>query len=92
MASVVNVEVVHLKLSSVVVESECRRDGYYYAKRFNGNFVIVKSVNGLLITLDGHYLAPWDVDYVEIDSRRDNLKDMYEMRISNHSENSQPTE
>ena len=92
MASVVNVEVVHLKLSSVVVESECRKDGYYYAKQFNGNFVIVKSVNGLLITLDGHYLAPWDVDYVEIDSRRDNLKDMYEMRISSHSENSQPTE
>ena len=92
MASVVNVEVVHLKLGSAVVESECRRDGYYYAKRFNGNFVIVKSVNGLLITLDGHYLAPCDVDYVEIDSRRDNLKDMYEMRISSHSENSQPTE
>ena len=85
MASVVNVEVEHLKLSLAVVESECRRDGYYYAKRFNGNFVIVKSVNGLLITLDGHYLAPWDVDYVEIDSRRDNLKDMYEMRIAHHS-------
>ena len=89
MVSVANVEVEPLKLSLAVVESECRKDGYYYAKRFNGNFVIVKSVNGLLITLDGHYLAPWDVDYVEINSRRDNLKDMYEMRITDNAKNSE---
>lgn len=91
MASVENVEAEHLKLSLAVAESECRRDGYYYAKRFNGIFVIVKSVNGLLITLDGHYLAPCDVVYVEINSRRDNLKDMYEMRIAHYSKDKEST-
>ena len=52
MASVANEEVEHLKLSLAVVESECRKDGYYLAiikdGELKGSVICVKSENGRL--------------------------------------------
>jgi len=51
-ASVANEEVEHLKLSLAVVESECRKDGYYLAiikdGELKGSVICVKSENGRL--------------------------------------------
>jgi len=49
---VANEEVEHLKLSLAVVESECRKDGYYLAiikdGELKGSVICVKSENGRL--------------------------------------------
>ena len=88
MASVVNEEVVHLKLSLAVVESECRKDGYYLAiikeGEFKGGVFAVKSKNGELFTtvLTGSPICPSFCD-VLIDTRVD------EVYVANYLENSE---
>lgn len=87
MASVANVEVEPLKLSLAVVESECRKDGYYLAivkeGDLKGSIISVKSKNGMLFrTIFSSPISEMHCD-VLINTRVD------EMYIANYFENSE---
>ena len=76
MASVANEEVEHLKLSSAVVELECRKDGYYLALA-QGSIIAIYSKNGISYAARSRVRILQNI-HVFIDTRLD------EVYISNY--------